>query len=132
MADEDDAPELGISTDTVCWVIARARAFDAKEAGEGDADPDEDDPEAHVLEEEGDTIADELREAIAEMNEDEQAALIALAWIGRGEFDVAEWNEAIRTAKERNLRNADDYLVGMPLLADYLEEGLAAFGLACD
>ena len=132
MADEDDAPELGISTDTVCWVIARARAFDAKEAGEGDADPDEDDPEAHVLEEEGDTIADELREAIAEMNEDEQAALIALAWIGRGEFDVSEWSEAIRTAKERNLRNADDYLVGMPLLADYLEEGLSAFGLACD
>lgn len=132
MADEDDVPELGISTETVCWVIARARAFDAKEAGNGDADPDEDDPEAHLLEEEGDTIAEELREAIAEMNEDEQAALIALAWIGRGEFDVSEWSEAVRTAKERNLRNADDYLVGMPLLADYLEEGLAAFGLACD
>lgn len=132
MADEDNVPELGISTDTVCWVIARARAFDAKEAGNGDADPDDDDPEAHLLEEEGDTIAEELREAIGEMNEDEQAALIALAWIGRGEFDVAEWDEAVRTAKERNLRNADDYLVGMPLLADYLEEGLAAFGLACD
>lgn len=132
MADEDDAPELGISTDTVCWVIARARAFDAKEAGDGDADPDEDDPEAHVLEEEGDTIADELRDAIVDMNEDEQAALIALAWIGRGEFDVSEWDEAVRTAKERNLRNADDYLVGMPLLADYLEEGLSAFGFSCD
>jgi hypothetical protein len=132
MADEDDVPELGISTETVCWVIARARAFDAKEAGNGDADPDDDDPEAHLLEEEGDTIAEELREAIAEMNEDEQAALIALAWIGRGEFDVSEWDEAVRTAKERNLRNADDYLVGMPLLAEYLEEGLAAFGLACD
>lgn len=132
MADEDNVPELGISTDTVCWVIARARAFDAKEAGNGDADPDDDDPEAHLLEEEGDTIAEELHEAIGEMNEDEQAALIALAWIGRGEFDVAEWDEAVRTAKERNLRNADDYLVGMPLLADYLEEGLAAFGLACD
>jgi hypothetical protein len=132
MADEDDAPELGISTDTVCWVIARARAFDAKEAGDGDSDPDDDDPESHLLEEEGDTIADELREAIVEMNEDEQAALIALAWIGRGEFDVSEWDEAVRTAKERNLRNADDYLVGMPLLADYLEEGLSAFGLSCD
>jgi hypothetical protein len=132
MADEDDVPELGISTETVCWVIARARAFDAKEAGDGDADPDEDDPEAHLLEEEGDTIAEELRDAIAEMNEDEQAALIALAWIGRGEFDVSEWDEAVRTAKERNLRNADDYLVGMPLLGDYLEEGLSAFGLSCD
>jgi hypothetical protein len=132
MADADDIPELGISTETVCWVIARARAFDAKEAGEGDADPDEDDPEAHLLEEEGDTIAEELREAIAEMNEDEQAALIALAWVGRGEFDVSEWDEALRTAKERNLRNAEDYLVGMPLLGDYLEEGLAAFGLSCD
>jgi len=132
MADEDDVPELGISTETVCWVIARARAFDAKEAGDGDANPDEDDPEAHLLEEEGDTIAEELRDAIAEMNEDEQAALIALAWIGRGEFDVSEWDEAVRTAKERNLRNAEDYLVGMPLLGDYLEEGLAAFGLSCD
>jgi hypothetical protein len=132
MADEDDLPELGISTDTVCWVIARARAFAAKEAGDGDADPDEDDPEAHLLEEEGDTIAEELREAIAEMNEDEQAALIALAWIGRGEFDASEWDEAVRTAKERNLRNAEDYLVGMPLLGDYLEEGLSAFGLSCD
>ena len=132
MADEDDVPELGISTETVCWVIARARAFDAKEAGNGDADPDEDDPEAHLLEEEGDTIAEELRDAIAEMNEDEQAALIALAWVGRGEFDVSEWDEAVRTAKERNLRNAEDYLVGMPLLGDYLEEGLAAFGLSCD
>ncbi len=132
MADEDDVPELGISTETVCWVIARARAFDAKEAGDGDADPDEDDPEAHLLEEEGDTIAEELRDAIAEMNEDEQAALIALAWIGRGEFDVSEWDEAVRTAKERNLRNAEDYLVGMPLLGDYLEEGLSAFGLSCD
>jgi hypothetical protein len=132
MADEDDVPELGISTETVCWVIARARAFDAKEAGDGDANPDEDDPEAHLLEEEGDTIAEELREAIAEMNEDQQAALIALAWIGRGEFDVSEWDEAVRTAKERNLRNAEDYLVGMPLLGDYLEEGLAAFGLSCD
>lgn len=131
MADEDDVPELGISTETVCWVIARARAFDAKEAGDGDADPDEDDPEAHLLEEEGDTIAEELRDAIGEMNEDEQAALIALAWIGRGEFDVSEWGEAVRTAKERNLRNADDYLVGMPLLGDYLEEGLSAFGLSC-
>jgi hypothetical protein len=132
MADEDDVPELGISTETVCWVIARARAFDAKEAGDGDSDPDEDDPEAHLLEEEGDTIAEELRDAIAEMNEDQQAALIALAWIGRGEFDVSEWDEAVRTAKERNLRNADDYLVGMPLLGDYLEEGLSAFGLSCD
>ncbi|WP_439578536.1 DUF3775 domain-containing protein [Elioraea sp.] len=131
MADEDDVPELGISTETVCWVIARARAFDAKEAGDGDSDPDEDDPEAHLLEEEGDTIAEELRDAIAEMNEDQQAALIALAWIGRGEFDVSEWDEAVHTAKERNLRNADDYLVGMPLLGDYLEEGLSAFGLSC-
>jgi hypothetical protein len=131
MAEEDDVPELGISIDTVCWVIARARAFDAKGAGDGDADPDEDDPEAHLLEEEGDTIAEELRDAIAEMNEDEQAALIALAWIGRGEFDVSEWDEAVRTAKERNLRNAEDYLVGMPLLGDYLEEGLSAFGFSC-
>lgn len=129
--DETGAPELGIAIDQVCFVIEQARAFEAKEAGEGGADADEDDVEGHLLEEESDTAEDELREAIEEMNDDEQAALIALAWVGRGEFDVTEWDEAVQTAKERNVRKAAEYLMGMPELAAFLEEGLEAFGLSC-
>ncbi|MFQ3622124.1 MAG: DUF3775 domain-containing protein [Acetobacteraceae bacterium] len=130
--DDDELPELGLSTETVCWLIARARAFDAKQEGEGGGDADEDDVEAHLLDEDADTIEEEMRDTIAGLNEDEQAALIALAWVGRGEFEIADWPEAVRMAKERNLRHAEDYLLGMPLLADYLEEGLAAFGLSCE
>lgn len=130
--EDDDLPELGLSTDTVCWLIARARAFDAKQEGDGVGDADEDDVEAHLLDEDADTIEEEMRDTIAGLNEDEQAALIALAWVGRGEFDISDWSEAVRMARERNLRNAEDYLLGMPLLADYLEEGLAAFGLSCE
>jgi len=129
--DETPGPDLGIGLDQVCFVIEQARAFEAKEAGEGGADADEDDVEAHLLEEESDTSEDELREAIDEMNDDEQAALIALAWVGRGEFDASEWDEAVQTAKERNIRKAADYLIGMPELAAFLEEGLEAFGLSC-
>ena len=56
---------------------------------------------------------------------------MALAWIGRGTFDAKDWTEALRIAREqRNARTAE-YLTGLPLLGDYLEEGLAAFGESC-
>ena len=95
---EEDAPELGISTEKVRMVILKARQFDAKE---DDADPDEgsnaaDDGMADVLEDkpEDDAVRRELIAYINELNEDEQVALVALAWLGRGTFDLDEWDEA--------------------------------------
>ena len=135
--------DLTIDPDTVRLFVLKAKAIaaglnrDYEAGGEHEVELDERSRDGHLHdglaeEEEEDLTERELRALINDLNVDEAAELIALAWIGRGEFDVAEWDEAVRTAKERNLRNADDYLVGMPLLADYLEEGLAAFGLACD
>ncbi|HWA89685.1 MAG TPA: DUF3775 domain-containing protein [Rhizomicrobium sp.] len=129
---EDDAPELGISAEKVRIVIAKARQFDAKEA---DADPDEgsnpaDDGMADVLEDdpENDAVRQELVRFINGMNVDEQVNLVALAWLGRGTYDIDEWDEAIDTARtEHNARTAQ-YLLGLPLLGDYLADGLEAFG----
>jgi hypothetical protein len=76
---------------------------------------------------------DALHDFILELNEDEQAALIALAWTGRGDYGPEDWEEATRLAAERNIgSDAAGYLMGMDMLGDLLAEGVAAFGLSIE
>jgi hypothetical protein len=128
----DDIPELGISTEKVDEIIVLARQFDAKE---GDSDPDEgsnaiDDGEADVLEDkpQDDAVQQELISFINGLDEEERTNLIALAWVGRGTYDLAEWQEALDTARNEHKTRAAQYLLELPLLGDYLADGLAAFG----
>lgn len=79
-------------------------------------------------EEEENLTEKELRELIADLNVDEAAELIAIAWIGRGDFDAAEFSEAVAQARQRNLRKTAQYLLSMPLLSSFLEDGLEAIG----
>ena len=53
--------------------------------------------------------------------------LIALAWLGRGTYELEEWDEAISTARSEHGKRAAEYLIGLPLLGDYLEDGMALF-----
>ncbi|WP_132464277.1 DUF3775 domain-containing protein [Rhodovulum marinum] len=71
----------------------------------------------------------ELRGFIRAMNEDEKASLVALTWIGRETFDADDLAEAIETAKAEATTPTENYLVDMPLFADYLEAGLEAIGI---
>lgn len=122
---------LNINTEKVGFIILKAREFDAK------VDPVEPDPgsnptddaESAILEDyEDDPTLEELRGAIDSLDDDEIIDLIALAWVGRGDFDRNEWLSARRLARERHRPRSADYLVGMPALGDYLEEGLAVLG----
>jgi len=132
--DESELPDLGINPEKVCHVVVKARQFDVKEApaDEGSGSHAADDGMTDVLEDlPNDPALQELKAFIRALDEDEQAWLVALAWIGRGTFDAKDWMEALRIAREqRNARTAE-YLTGLPLLGDYLEEGLAAFGESC-
>jgi len=136
MAEEEEAlPELNVSPEKVCYIIVKAREFDAK------VEPVEPDPgsnpadsgEREILEDYADdpTLA-ELRSAIDDLNDDETVDLIALAWLGRGDFAKDEWPDARALAQERHRRHSADYLMGMPALGDYLEDGLAALGRSCE
>ena len=135
MAEAEDPVELNISSEKVCYIILKAREFDAK------VDPVEPDPgsnptdegEREILEDYADdpTLA-ELGAAIDSLNDDEVVDVIALAWLGRGDFGRSEWAEARRLAWERHRRHSAAYLTGMPALGDYLEEGLAQLGYSCD
>jgi hypothetical protein len=132
--DESELPDLGINPEKVCHVIVKARQFDVKEEV-SDPNPGSnaaDDGMTDVLEDlPNDPTVKELKAFIRALDEDEQAWLVALAWIGRGTFDAKDWMEALRQAREQHNKRTAEYLLGLPLLGDYLEEGLAAFGESC-
>ncbi len=131
----DDLVMLDIDPQKVCFIILKAREFDAKEEI---VEPDPgsnptDDSDYEVLEDyPEDPVYEELERLIASLNEDEQANLVALAWLGRGDYTAAEWAEALAAAHDRQTGPAAHYLLGMPLLADYLEEGLSQLDYSCE
>jgi hypothetical protein len=134
--EEDSRPDaLSISPEKVCFIIVKAREFDAKDAVT-DPDPGSnptDDGEASILEDhEDDPVYEELTAFIGSLSEDEQIDLVALAWLGREDYAAGDWmavrEEAARAHNERTAA----YLLGMPLLGDFLEEGLSMLGYSCD
>jgi hypothetical protein len=131
---EDEMPAPQINPDKVCHIIFKARQFDVKEEV---SDPDSgsnaaDDGMTDVLEDTGnDAVRSELVAFIHAMDIDEQLDLVALAWVGRGTYGADEWNEARQTARSEHTNRTATYLLGMPLLGDYLSEGLAAFDMDC-
>ncbi len=71
----------------------------------------------------------ELHAFIAGLNDDEKAHLTAIAWVGRGAFEVEDFQEALATAYAEATTPTEDYLMGMPHLAENLEAGLEALGI---
>lgn len=126
--------DLGISLEAVATVVDHARALQGKEETDTAQVSEDEDSEAALLQETPDDMTSgALRAFIAELNEDEQASLIALAWIGRGDHGAEEWDEARALAAERNEgRDAAAYLLAMDNLGDLLAEGVAAFGLSIE
>ena len=130
---------LQIALDKVCEIVVKARAlgvnpevidpdYDSNASGEdidGDSEgiPDE-------------ATFEELSQFIGALNVDEQIDLVALAWLGRDDFSIKEWVEAVAEAsnahEDKESESTAEYLLGIPLLAEYLEDGLSKHGLSCE
>ena len=129
------APTLSISPEKVCFFILKAREFDVKDAV---SDPDSgsnasDDGMIDVLEDHpDDPTQQELRSFIDALTEDEQVDLVALTWLGRGDGTIDEWDELRAEAARLHNNRTAAYLMGKPMLADHLAEGLSQFGLSCE
>ncbi len=123
-------PRLDIPTDKLEFIILKAREFDVKES---DSDPDDgsnatDDGNIDVLTDKSDDpVREELLGAIRDLPEEERLQLVALAWLGRGTYDLSEWRTALDTARSEHRKRTAEYLLGLPLLGDYLEDGFAFF-----
>ncbi|WP_045836971.1 DUF3775 domain-containing protein [Hyphomicrobium sp. 99] len=132
---ENEPVELQISPEKVCFVIIKAHEFDAKDVV---TEPDpgsnaSDDRMAEVLEDHNDDPSlQELTSFINAMTEDEQIDLVALAWLGRGDYTAADWLEVRKEAASAHNRYTARYLLGIPTLGDFLEEGLSLLGYSCE
>jgi hypothetical protein len=127
--------ELTISAEKVCFVIVKARAFDAKDAV-SEPDPGSnpaDDEDVAVLEDHADDpVLEELTSFIDALSEDEQIDLVALTWLGRDDNEASDWASVRDEAARAHNRRTSGYLLGMPMLADFLEEGLTMLGHSCE
>ena len=132
--DENGDVDLGISLEVVATVVNLANAVQSPDEGSmGDGDEDEERDDEDEEEEEEEVTMDLLTDFIDDLNDDEQAALIALAWVGRGDYDAEGWDEALKLAQERNAKGtASGYLVDMAGLGELLSDGVAAFGLSVE
>jgi hypothetical protein len=132
---EDNIPELSISTAKLCFIIAKAREFDVKDAvtDPGDSSNASDDGMVSVLEDHrDDPVVQELVAVIFAMSEDEQIDLVTLTWLGRGDGTIEDWAELRAEAARAHNRRTASYLLGIPVLADYLEEAISLFGISCE
>ena len=127
-------PTLTVSSESVCFIIVKAREFDAQDV-ETDTDSGSnptDDAVTAVLEAHADDLTHkELVAFIAALSEEEQTDLVALMWLGRGDGTVEDWTDLRDEAQQQHNNRTATYLLGEPLLSDYLEEGLSQFGFTC-
>jgi hypothetical protein len=125
-------PALSISPEKVCFV--EAREFFAKDIVTipDNASNAADDKMIAVLEDHlDDPVVEELTSFIGALTEDEQIDLVALAWLGRGDGSVEEWDELRAQASRAHNKRTASYLLGMPLLPVHLEDALSQFGRSC-
>jgi len=124
---------LTIPLEMLFFIIEKSREFDAEvpaDSGDTDSNPTDDGESGILLDTPNNGTLSELREAILGLNVDEQEDLLALIWIGRGDFTGEEWPAARRLAHETRNGSEADYLIGTPLLPDYLEEASSQLGLS--
>src|ERR1700730_8122496 len=132
----DAIPTLSISTEKICFVVLKAREFEVKApdtSSDEDGSNPADDRMVEVLEDRPDDPVDqELMAFIAAMSEDQQVDLVTLTWLGGAYGGLEDWDDLRAEAARVHNRRTASYLLGIPLLPDFLEEALAAFGRSCE
>ena len=132
---QHELPDLSISDEKLCFIIEKAREFDVKDVV---TDPDDasnptDDGNLAVLEDhKDDPVVQELVAVINSMTVDEQVDLVALTWLGRGDGEIDDFGDLRAEAARAHNRRTAAYLLGIPLLADYLGEAISQFGISCE
>jgi hypothetical protein len=126
---------LSTPLEQLTYIIVKAREFDAEVApvdSDSGSNPN-DDSDVAILEATGDNPTErELAGALDGLDDDQRIEILALMWLGRGDFGRDEWQEALAQARETHNAAETEYLMGTPLLADYLEEGLSVLGYSLE
>jgi hypothetical protein len=129
--------------ETLCRIVLRAREYEAQTPSDYDPDEaadnvdDEDEGSLSVLDDSiNDSVEEELKSILEDLGEDQLMEVLAFCWVGAGNYDASDWDEALQEAQEMNDDGGTEMLIDelleMPMLPSVLEAGMAAFDLSCD
>lgn len=127
---------IDVNPEVVCQLIELAREFHGQEQVdlpdiEGE-EMDDDWVESALANHVEDMGLQDFRSVINDLEPDQQIQIVALLWIGRGDYSTGEWDEVLEQARDEWTPKTAEYLLVHPLLAEHLEDGLEMFGLSCD
>ena len=120
---------LTIPLSTLGWIIVKAREFDGKDVDTSDASGDSENPMGVLEDRSDDPTFDELTSWINDLNDFQKAELVAVFWLGRDDGEAADFADLLAEAQGQQGKSTSRYLLGSPLLGDYLEEGLERLGI---
>jgi hypothetical protein len=131
----DEKTLLAVNPETIGYIANMARAFHVKEQvsiPEPPLSATSDWAMQVLADHQDDPTYNELKAMIEDLEPDQQVHLVALMWLGRGDFSAKEWESAIQEAGDSWTKDGANYLLGHPLLASYLEEGMALLGYSSE
>lgn len=128
---------LNVNPETVCFIISRTREFQAKE---GVTFPEELVPGSEneydwlqiLADHKDDMMYKEAYSAIEDLEPDQKIELLALMYLGRGDYDAEDWQGARMEAKNNLPSDLTEYLFAKPQIAYYLDKGLEMLGYDCN
>lgn len=128
-------PTLDVNPENVCRLIQLAREFHAQDAviiPDEPGSPADDWPTRILDTYPADTTLAEFRTIVTDLDRDQQIQVVALLWLGRGDYEVEDWDALLQDADDAWTTYTADYLIAHPLLAEYLTDGLDLLGYRCD
>jgi hypothetical protein len=130
---EGPRPDLNIGADQVAFFVLKAHEFDEKEppVAEDEGSNPSDDPISSLSDFADDPTMQEISSFLEALSEEAQNELVAMMWLGRGDFDAETWQQAVAEAGAVRDRHVPSYLLGTPLLGEYVEQGYNLLGYSC-
>lgn len=133
--EESAGPTLEVNPDDVCRLIQIAQEFHAQDAVVLPDEPEmppEDLASSALATYATDPILEEFRSVVTDLDRSQQVEVVALMWMGRGDYSPEEWKTVLQEASNEWTSYTADYLLAHPMVADHLSEGLEMLGYSCD
>ncbi len=126
---------IAVNPEIIGNIIMMAREFHAKEQvsiPETPLSPTSDWAAQVLADHVDDRTYSVFKTTIDDLEPDQQVFIVAVMWLGRGDFGIEEWDNALQHAGDSWNENTANYLLGHPLLSSYLEEGLGLLGYSSE
>jgi hypothetical protein len=123
----DPDETLSLNPEFLRNLILQLRAVMAQEemvSPDSGSNPSDDEGPATLQDNPDNLLRDEISAEIEDLEPDQQAQLVALMWIGRGDMEAEEWEEAVALAADQAEGPTAAYLLKHPHVADHIEEGV--------